>query len=406
MNEYKMGEHMDWLATRGRDFHCVAASIYLLDKQLDTYPAVSTLEKWLSRVTPPTKIFKERVLDSFAVFRQLVLDKKLSSIFQPTTRISPIEFVMCVVLIDTYMKDITLSQLALGIYKMRENVRSEHIDIRANSKVTKTMFAFVKNKLPSILKKTDKKSNEKPALVACRANPILKPKDKAKRKRENDSSDLESEASSEEEMPIKTTLKAPVKIIKQNSAASKSKAPKPENTLQDKNSELWSTKERHANKPSEISLPSPNDMDDSTIMETTQRILNRNTPATPQQYEWPAPTPIISPTQNSFRLMNTQQSPIAPSYQNTNGLSRRPSDPNAYRSQPRQGPSISPRLPPPASPRQGFYNSPHLPPRGPNSPDPSYGPRPGPNDLRGRERRNSDARSPRMSYRPPGDWRR
>ena len=128
MAEYKMAEHMDWLSTRGRDFHGVAASIYLLEKQPSkkyVYPSVSTIEAWLRRVTPPTKLFKERVLDAFAVFRQLVLVKTYSNIFQATSRISPIEFVMCVVTIDTYMKTHTLTQLAAGIRRMREDVRKE-----------------------------------------------------------------------------------------------------------------------------------------------------------------------------------------------------------------------------------------------------------------------------------------
>ena len=256
LDQYKINDVLDWSKTRGRDFHSVATIIYILDKSHLSYPSVTMLEKWLRRVTPPPKEFSERVLEVFKVFRQLVLTKKHSVVFQKPTRISPIEFVMILVLIDAHYKKHTLTQLADGIRLMRKDVRSKHEDIRANTKVTKTIFGFIRDRWPG--KDLKKEPGEKKALDECNANPVPKAVERGKRKRpDDDSSDSDS---SEDERPLKMKTKTAIrkssstqsKIAPQTSASapvpSKAPAPKPESGVKVK-TESISTPESRSSAP-------------------------------------------------------------------------------------------------------------------------------------------------------------
>ncbi|KAH8113154.1 hypothetical protein DFH11DRAFT_1878713 [Phellopilus nigrolimitatus] len=216
-----VGERLDWSSSRGRDFQCVASAIYMMEKPNSTYPSAPVLDRWLQRVTPPTKTLKERVMDAFAVFRELVKNKRFTSAFLKPARISPIEFIMCVVLVDKYMNTHTLTQLASAIQKMRDDVRGKHADIRANSKVTKTMLTFVFQRFPANLKKAD--ASEKTALIAVRSNIASVPREKGKRKRSGSSSSSGSgsgsEYSSEDERPLKAKAKKTAKTVASSSAS-------------------------------------------------------------------------------------------------------------------------------------------------------------------------------------------
>ena len=210
MGEGRMGDHLEWSSSRGRDFQCVATALYLMEKQGTTakatvsstapksFPSPLNLDRWLQRVTPPTKSFTDRVTYTFQAFRALVIDKTHGKVFakveKKAVRVSPIEFVMITVLIDLYMAKYSLSQLAFGIQKMREHVRRKHDDIRANNKVTKTMHVFVTDELPGLM--SGVRSTEKPALqiVQSMPPPKIMPKENGKRKRERESS-VESEES-------------------------------------------------------------------------------------------------------------------------------------------------------------------------------------------------------------------
>ncbi|KAI5123010.1 hypothetical protein M0805_007632 [Coniferiporia weirii] len=204
MDEYKMSEFLEWSSTRGRDFQSVASIIFLMEKPKASYPSSVVLEKYLKRTTPPSKPFRERVVDTFAVFRQLVMMKKFASVFQKPARVSPIEFIMSVLLVDEHMHSLTLTQLADAVRKMRDDVRSKYTDIRANTKVAKTMHTFIMQRSVTNLKKDP---SEKLALAECRSNPLPPPREKGKRKRVGSPSDSESEGSSEDERPLKAKVK-------------------------------------------------------------------------------------------------------------------------------------------------------------------------------------------------------
>ncbi|EJD00602.1 uncharacterized protein FOMMEDRAFT_142422 [Fomitiporia mediterranea MF3/22] len=209
MEEYRISDELEWAKTRGRDFQAAASSVYLMEKPDVGWPTAGSIERWLQRVTPPTKAFKERVMDAFAVFRQLVLTKKYYSVFHKPAKVSPIEFVMSVILVDKYCRERTLAQLVEGIRLMRKDVRSKHADIRANSKITKTMMSFMKDKWAAGFKKLD--SSEKDALKECRANPVRPPMEKGKRKRGN-SPDSDEDDGSEDERPLKSKAKTAAKV--------------------------------------------------------------------------------------------------------------------------------------------------------------------------------------------------
>lgn len=228
MSESRMGEHLEWSSSRGRDFQCVATALYLMEKKdvlTKTFPSPIVLDRWLQRVTPPAKVFKERVVDTFCVFRNLVLEKTHSKVFQKPSRVSPIEFVMIAVLIDLYMTKYTLSQLAIAISKMRADVRQKHADVRANSRVTKTLLAFIADKVPGLMKKPE--NGEKTALQDVRSMPPPSaPRENGKRKRARGSS-LESEGS-DDAKPLKSKV-SPVKKTARtvSGVASGSKAASP-----------------------------------------------------------------------------------------------------------------------------------------------------------------------------------
>ena len=191
MDQYNLGRILEWSSSRGRDFQCVASVVYVMEKPDVSYPTSVTLDKWLHRVTAPTKNFKERILETFGVLKELVLTKKFKDAFQKPTRVSPIEFIMSVILIERHMRTLTYSQLATAITKMREHVRQVHIDIRANSKVAKTMSTFIDTVSTNFKKET----GERPALAEFHSNPTTVGRDNGKRKRidSSEESDLNAD---------------------------------------------------------------------------------------------------------------------------------------------------------------------------------------------------------------------
>lgn len=160
-------ENFDWDRSRGGDFRCITQALYIISK----YPSstvigtIPQLEKWL--LNPTTKpyarsngkkkeeeaaqdlskddAFLARIYATFSTFSNLVGDTALQSLFlKPEWRISPIEFVMMCLLIAVKKDTLTLQELATSIGEMRARVRAEHLDIRMNARVAKTMFDFIK----------------------------------------------------------------------------------------------------------------------------------------------------------------------------------------------------------------------------------------------------------------------
>lgn len=190
--------YLDWGHARGRDFQCVASIGYLIENHpKPTVPSAPTLEKWLLKSDPVSPKLREDLLDTFRVFLVLARDQKYSRSLNRPTRVSPIEFVMIGVLIYLFRDRLSLTQLSSAIEKMRKDVRDDHKDIRANSRITKHMLSFMSKRLKISELKTDGEG-DKPAAG--------KPTKTKKRKRVAEYDD-ESE---EEEKPRKVTAsKAP-----------------------------------------------------------------------------------------------------------------------------------------------------------------------------------------------------
>ncbi|KAG2113581.1 uncharacterized protein F5147DRAFT_571533 [Suillus discolor] len=163
------GDALDWDRSRGGDFRCIAQALYCISKypSLQSVGTVLQIEKWLHNPVRRTKskkkesdddedltkdeIYLSCIHDTFRVFSQLVSDPELCSTFlQSGWRISPVEFITICLLISVEKDKLQLRALADKLARMREAVREEHVDIRMNARVAKTLLDFVKGIGPQV----------------------------------------------------------------------------------------------------------------------------------------------------------------------------------------------------------------------------------------------------------------
>ncbi|KAH7910424.1 hypothetical protein BJ138DRAFT_1126889 [Hygrophoropsis aurantiaca] len=161
------GETLDWDRTRGADFRCVAQALYAIAKY-PTLTSIGTLpqvEAWLHNSTSKAKTkgkkkaseddededlstsekFLSGIHDVFRILSSLVADQSMhSSFLKEGWRVSPVEFITIILLIAAHKDKLTPRQLAGKIGEMRTFVREEHVDIRMNGRVAKTLIAFIK----------------------------------------------------------------------------------------------------------------------------------------------------------------------------------------------------------------------------------------------------------------------
>lgn len=167
------GDELDWDRSRGGDFRCITQASYIISRypQQVSIGSIAQLEKWLhdpsgrqtrkgkakAKTTstdtddgndgqddglPKDKLAK--IDTTFKSFSQLVADEKLRSYFlKEEWRVSPIEFVMMCLLISVEKDRVSLEEIAEKICAMRMVTRTEHVDIRMNQRVAKTMFDFI-----------------------------------------------------------------------------------------------------------------------------------------------------------------------------------------------------------------------------------------------------------------------
>lgn len=86
------------------------------------------------------------------MFLNLVRDSNNNKVFRKHAKVAPIEFIMITLLIAQHKDKFTSAQLSSAIDQMREYVRVEHVDIRMNNYVAKTMLDFIKGLNPHELK--------------------------------------------------------------------------------------------------------------------------------------------------------------------------------------------------------------------------------------------------------------
>ncbi|KAG0708506.1 hypothetical protein DFH29DRAFT_794816 [Suillus ampliporus] len=164
------GSALDWDRSRGGDFRCIAQALYCISKypSLRSVGTVGQIDKWLHNPTRTVarakgkkkanddddddgedltkdELFLSCIHDTFRVFSQLVGDPGLCPIFlQSGWRVSPVEFIAICLLISVEKDKLQLRPLAEKLGRMREVVREEHVDIRMNGRVAKTLLDFVK----------------------------------------------------------------------------------------------------------------------------------------------------------------------------------------------------------------------------------------------------------------------
>ncbi|KAF8326736.1 hypothetical protein F5887DRAFT_1288897 [Amanita rubescens] len=219
---------LDWDRSRGSDFRGLAQAIYTIDKYSPAYktsPTILQIEKWLSDDSTVTTSFRNKIKDTFDIFVLLVHDKATKSAFKKPTKVSPVEFILIVVLIAVWKDKMSLAELSESIAKMREDVRMYHTDIRMNSKVTKTMVDFMRGL------KASKTAPDQTAAAVAKSKPAPN-STVPKRKRGRDEMDVDGETnndtdlsdSSEEEQQQSKKVKRSPPTAPTTSAASPPKS--------------------------------------------------------------------------------------------------------------------------------------------------------------------------------------
>ncbi|KAH9917716.1 uncharacterized protein B0H18DRAFT_1033507 [Fomitopsis serialis] len=204
LGEQGFGSNLEWANGRGRDFQCLASIVYLIEQQPLGFPTPMQLDKWLQS-------FESDVMETFQVWLAMVRDRRYNTPFSKPTRVSPIEFTLIGVLIHKNRSKLSLLQLSNAIWQMRADVRSHHVDIRANTKVCKTMFDFIKK-----MKTTEFQGDGKgdtPATTAVKNKPGESGTATTKRKRAIESSSEEEDSSDDEDhVPLRRKVPAKKKV--------------------------------------------------------------------------------------------------------------------------------------------------------------------------------------------------
>src|SRR6266404_4072571 len=145
------GHSFDWARARGRDFHGLASVVYLIEQlpACKIPPTSTSMDKWLTRITPVPHKLRTGILDTFRVYLCLVRDKEYKKPF--AQRVSPIEFVMIGVMIYVKRETLSLTQLSHAVEKMRTDVRSTERDVRTNGRTTRLLFKFIMENLPKLV---------------------------------------------------------------------------------------------------------------------------------------------------------------------------------------------------------------------------------------------------------------
>lgn len=159
---------LDWDRSRGTDFRCLATILWCIDRynqspsNLVNTGSVIQLESFLNDTNSLPQKFRNQVIHTFEVFESMASDPdpEISGPFKMSsaefaglpgrstklnTKVSPIEFICICLLLLVWREKLSKKAMARAIRDMRRDVRKEHVDIRLNTKVGKTMIAFMKS---------------------------------------------------------------------------------------------------------------------------------------------------------------------------------------------------------------------------------------------------------------------
>jgi len=154
-----------WDRSRGIDFRCLATILWCLDRfrqspsLLAHTGSIVQVESWLSAkhqsLSPQFKSdvtagfsFLEGMLNSddptiTAPFHAIEFDKETHR----KQKVSPIEFICISLLVCIWYTRLSVKSMADAITRMRKAVRSEHVDVRMNTRVGGTMITFIKEQV-------------------------------------------------------------------------------------------------------------------------------------------------------------------------------------------------------------------------------------------------------------------
>ncbi|KAH6894806.1 hypothetical protein BKA70DRAFT_1117452 [Coprinopsis sp. MPI-PUGE-AT-0042] len=145
-------DHLEWDTSRGSDFRCLAQALYLLERWGPTLKTIGTilqLDKWLAATTPLDPGFKADMEDTFDIFSELTQNAAYNKCFKNPGKVSPIEFIGISVLIGTLRKKLTMKQLGSAIAALRSGLREVHVDVRMNTRVSRTVLELIRGMKPS-----------------------------------------------------------------------------------------------------------------------------------------------------------------------------------------------------------------------------------------------------------------
>ncbi|BEJ12104.1 hypothetical protein CspHIS471_0205640 [Cutaneotrichosporon sp. HIS471] len=129
---------------RGRPFQVLASLCMIAyDPESKTFPTSTTITRFLERGDRPERSFQRKVEMTLAILVAIATDFYDTAFETVEQRVAPVEFMGIGLLIFKRMNTYSTLRLAEEITKMRVHIRSRHLDVRANAKVVKDVYAYL-----------------------------------------------------------------------------------------------------------------------------------------------------------------------------------------------------------------------------------------------------------------------
>ncbi|KZO98840.1 hypothetical protein CALVIDRAFT_534920 [Calocera viscosa TUFC12733] len=140
-----LSQSIKWTRSRGQDFQFVAQILYLIWRpERFQFPSGPLLDKWLRNEDPPSNDFKRESMALFQDYFNITQSKETSYGFHGIAdRLAPVEVVMIGFLLHC-IRNAGATAKAREIDGLRRATRASFADIRANTRVTKFMFDWIK----------------------------------------------------------------------------------------------------------------------------------------------------------------------------------------------------------------------------------------------------------------------
>ncbi|TDL26229.1 hypothetical protein BD410DRAFT_895640 [Rickenella mellea] len=143
-NDDGLATLIQWDTKRARNFQCLAQLIYCYDKlPTRTEPTVAKLEQWFVRADGPSQELKAAIEKVLVAYWTIASANRLNAAFkQVKKRVAPVEFVYIGVLLAV-LEDCDIDHKAKEVHNLRKYVRQIHKDVRANTRVVKTLWDYI-----------------------------------------------------------------------------------------------------------------------------------------------------------------------------------------------------------------------------------------------------------------------